>query len=801
MKVTHTWLAEFVPGLLEHPIGGDADALGDVLSALGLCCDEVVHIGGDLSGIVVAEVLSLAPHPDADRIQLVQVAAEPGGEPLQICCGAFNMSVGDNVPLATLGTTMPDGMEIARRKMRGEWSNGMLCSGRELGIGDDHAGIFILDSALTAGTPIAEALGIVADAVFDLDLTPNRPDGLSVVGIARDIAGKLGLAFELPTIQVAETGQAADALVTVAIGDPDFCGRFTARVLSGVTIGTSPTWMQQRLSQCGMRPINSVVDVSNYVMLEYGQPNHTYDLAKVAGRHLGVRRARSGEQIVTLDSQTRELDARDGVIVDGNDVAIGIAGVMGGESTEISDSTDSVLLELAWWDPSSISFTSKRLGLRSEASSRYEKGVDPEIAALAARRVAELLVAQGATLHPGEVVAEGNLPAPSVVTARTRRVNALLGSELESAQVRAYLESIGFGCTPTDDPDVTTVTIPSWRPDSTAEIDLVEEVARLHGYERLGKTVPKSSKGGGLTQRQSDIRRIRRFLADAGASEAMPMSFLAPGDLEACGVRSDGVVVANPLVAEESILRTSLLPGLVKTLGYNAAHRLTGISLFELGHCFAQGPDGGLPLEWEEVAVVLGGGDARDAVELARRVLALLSIDDVTLENRTVGGLHPGRSAVIRVAGVEIGAVGEVDPAVTERYGVAERVGFVSMVLGGDEPWHGDAGLLSLRRDDDAFRPISRMPSSDIDLALVADDSVGADALAATLRGAGGDLVTSVELFDVYRGKGVAAGHRSLAFRLRVQAADRTLTDVELAALRQSLIDAVASAHDAQLRT
>ena len=798
MKVTHTWLAEFVPGRLDHPVGGDPDALGDVMSAIGLCCEEVVKVGAGLDGIAVAEVLELAPHPNADKIQLVQVRVDPDGEPLQVCCGAFNMSVGDKVPLATIGTTMPNGMEIARRKLRGEWSNGMLCAAEEMGVaemgvGDDHAGILILDPSLALGTPIKEALGIEVDAVFDLDLTPNRPDALSIIGVARDVAAKLGLEFVLPAIDVSTSGAPAGDLASVRIDDPDLCGRFTVRVLSGVTIGSSPSWMQQRLTHCGMRPINSVVDISNYVMLEYGQPNHTYDLATVPNGALAVRRAKPGEDLVTLDGQTRTLEERDGVIVNGADQPIGIAGVMGGQSTEISDATESVLLELAWWDPALISYTSKRLGLRSEASSRYEKGADPEIAGRAAWRLAQLLVEQGATLHPGEIVAEGNVPASITVDVRTARVNALLATRLTTDEIRGYLEPIGFACAATSDVDVLAVTIPSWRPDSTAEIDIVEEVARLHGYERLGKTVPKSATGGGLTARQLDIRRLRSFLTSVGASEAMPMSFLAPGDLEASGVRADGVTVANPLVAEESVLRTSLLPGLVKTLGYNAAHRNLGLSLFEVGHCFAQAPDGAVPLEWEEVAVVLGGRDVVAAVELALRLTTLIGIDDVTIRNEPVGGLHPGRSAIVAAGGVAIGVVGEIDPEVCRRRGVAERVGYLSFVLGGDEAWHGDAGLLSVPRSDGVYRPISRFPSSDVDLAFVVDDSIGADELAAVLRSAGGELVTDVELFDVFRGDSVGEGRRSLAYRLRIQAPDRTLTDTELGELRDALIAAAGS--------
>ena len=802
MKVLHNWLAEFVPGLLDHPVGGDPDALGDLMTELGLCCEEVIRLG-NLDGIVVGEVLERAPHPNADRIQLVRVNVGAEGEPLHICCGATNFEVGDKVPLATLGTTMPGGMLIEKRKLRGELSEGMMCSGKELELGDDHSGILILDPELAVGTPITEALGIEADALFDLDLTPNRPDALSIIGVARDIAASLGLPFVLPDIDVPESGAPASELASVAISDPDLCGRFTARVLSNVKIGTSPEWMQQRLTLMGMRPINSVVDISNYVMLECGQPNHTYDLAKVGGGALGVRRARDGEEIVTLDDQTRTLVARDGVIVDGADRAVGIAGVMGGADTEISDSTENVLLEAAWFAPKEIGFTSKRLGLRSEASARFEKGVDPELAERASLRIAQLLVEQGATLHPGVIVAEGSVPEPATFTVRTARVNAILGSDLTTSQIRGYLDSISFTTSDTDDADIYSVTVPSWRPDSTAEIDAIEEVARLHGYDQFGKTVPKSPLGGGLSARQLDVRRLRRFLVSAGLYETTPMAFLAPGDAENSGVRADAVVVTNPLVAEESVLRTSLLPGLIKTVGYNATHRQSGVGLFEIGHCFAQAEDGGLPTEWEEVAIILAGSDARDAVELARKLTTLFGlVGPVTIRNEAVGGLHPGRSGVIRVGskkkGADIGVVGEVDPAVAERHGINERVAYVSFTLGGPEYWHGGDGLLSVARVERRARHISRMPSSDVDLAFVVDDGVGADVLAQTLRSAAVEVV-SVELFDVFRGASVGEGKRSLAYSIRLQA-DHTMKDDEIATLRQKLIDAAANGHKAELR-
>jgi phenylalanyl-tRNA synthetase beta chain len=353
MKVLLSWLQEFAP------IEGEPVALGEQMSDLGMAVESIDHLGHGLDGIAVAQVLDLRPHPRADRIQLVDVDAGDG-EALQICCGAFNMAVGDLVPLATLGAVMPDGMKIERRKLRGEWSNGMLCSGKELGLGDDHAGIMILDPGLVPGAELKAALGIVEDVLYDLEINPNRPDAMSVAGVARDLAARLGVPFTLGASITEAVGPNIDERASVEILAPDLCGRFYARVLDDVTVGESPAWLANRLRALGMRPINSVVDASNYVMLELGLPNHTYDLATLPGGALRVRWARDGETIETLDGVERTLTAADGVIANGTDAAVGIAGVMGGASTEISPTTRSVLLELAWWHPMTIARTSKR---------------------------------------------------------------------------------------------------------------------------------------------------------------------------------------------------------------------------------------------------------------------------------------------------------------------------------------------------------------------------------------------------------------------------------------------------------
>lgn len=800
MKVLLSWLREFAP------VDGAPDEIGDQLSDLGLAVEEMTSIGGGMDGVVVARVLDLRPHPDADRIQLVDVDAGDG-EALQICCGAFNMSVGDLVPLATLGMTMPNGMEIARRKMRGQWSNGMLCAAEEIGLGDDSEGIMLLeestaDGGPTPGQPLVEALGLVPDVLYDLEVNPNRPDAMSVAGVARDLAARQGVPFALPDPSPDEVGAAADGRLSVEVLDPVLCGRFVARVLDGVTIGPSPRWLANRLTALGMRPINNVVDVSNYVMLELGQPNHTYDLAALAatGGALRVRRAVEGETVETLDGVVRTLAASDGVIADGADAAIGIAGIMGGASTEIGETTASVALEMAWWDPQAISTSSRRLGLRSEASARFERGTDPEVADVAMRRFAELLADSGATLAPGTVDVRGTVPDRSPVRVRADRVNALLGTDLSRDDMAGLLAPIGFTSEPAHGEPASDgqasadldVVVPSFRPDSATEIDVVEEVARMHGYGNIARTVPSSTITGALTPYQHDRRSVRDAMVGLGLDEVMPVPFLAPGDLERAGLPADGVTVANPLVAEESVMRASLRPGILKALAYNASHRLEGLGVFEVGHVYrVPAVEQPLPDEREHLAVGLGGRDAGHAVATWSSLADALDCRDYDLVADDPAGLHPTRAARIEVAGTPVGFVGEVDPGVLEAYGIDERVGWLEVDL---------EALLSLPHGGRPYHRVSRYPSSDIDLAFEVDEGTPAAEVRSCLAAAAGDLLADLSLFDVFRGAPVAEGRRSLAFTLRFQADDRTLTDVEVAEVRQACIDAVQSTLPATLR-
>jgi phenylalanyl-tRNA synthetase beta chain len=795
MKVLLSWLREFAP------IEGEPDQIAAQLNDLGMELESVTSIGSKLSGVVAARVLEVREHPDADRIRLVDV--DPGdGSTLQVCCGASNMVAGDLVPLATVGTVMPDGMEIAARKMRGQVSNGMLCSARELQLGEDHAGILILPAEVDLGVPVAEALGLVEDVAYDFDALPNRPDTLSVMGVARDLAAHQRVPFSVPEPRTVESGAEASTLSSVEILAPDLCGRFVVRVLSGVRLGASPRWLAQRLIASGMRPINNIVDVSNYVMFELGQPNHTYDLAKLPGGSLRVRWARAGETVRTLDGVDRELLPEDGVIADGEDRPVGLAGVMGGESTEISDATTDVLVELAWWDPGAVAATSARLNLHSEASLRFKRGVDPEIAPLAARRFADLLASVGgASLHPGQLDVTGRLPRRDTVRVRVDRVNGLLGTQLDRGDIASLLDPIGFTSREAGD-DALEVSVPSWRPDASIEEDVIEEVARHHGFARIPRSIPVSPITGELTPYQHSRRVARRTLLANGVDEAMPMPFLAPGDLERCGLPAGGLRLANPLAAEESVLRTSLLPGLLGAVAYNASHRNDGVSLFELGRVFSTGDRAViadvaesvragrvLAGEREHLAVVLAGREAPAAVELLEKVLGALGRSLSDLRADTVHGLHPGRGAWVEVTGgaggsFAAGQVGEVDPQVLTSLGIEERVAWLQLDL---------SSLGARAVPVPTASPVSRHPSTDFDLAFVVEDDLPAADITAAIRSAGETLLSSVELFDVFRSEALGERKRSLAFRLRLQAPDRTLTDAEVATVRTTVIAAVES--------
>jgi len=845
LRVPLSWLRDFAP------FAGDPAEIAATLDDLGLVVEGVEAVGEGLGDVVVARIEEVTAIEGADKIRRVVVT--DGAESVEVACGAKNFAVGDLVALAPVGAVLPGGFAIGKRKMKGMVSNGMLCSGRELKLSEDHAGILILNDVVGArpGVALTEALGIGSDVVFDVAVEANRPDAWCMAGVARDLAARMGLPFAVPSTAdlvarvdpgaplppTPTVGPAVGSSATVQVDDLELCPRFTGRVLTGVRVGESPAWLARRLQAAGMRPINNVVDASNYVMLELGQPTHPYDLDRLAGGGLLVRRAGAGEMVTTLDDVERTLGrpgpglgdtGQDCLICDATGAPVGIGGIMGGASSEIGPDTTRVLLEAAYFVPMAIARTSKRLNLRTEASARFERGCDPAGIDRAAERFCELLALTGGTdlaLAEGVLDAVGpDVPVPLEVTVRPSRVNGLLGTELPAAAIAELLVPLGMEAVATGgDDDPVTVVVPTFRPDvrpaPMGEADLAEEVARTFGYSRLPRRHPAWPQPGRLTGYQQERRRIKDVLCGLGASEAWTTAFVTEADQLAAGFPPPSVEVTNPLVDAERFLRSSMAPGLVRALVYNAERRQGDVRFFEVGSVFrmVEVPDPeGPPADVDErlCAVFAGqGDDAWSAVAAWHTVAEALGLDGWVMEQGRHGGggtgrvTHEYRSATLLCGHEEdggrrelLGEVGELDPTFVETFGLVgadgrpRRVGWLDL----------DLGVLldpqrATRRPLEST-PVSRFPSSDIDLAFVVPDVVPAGRVAATLTVAGGDLLESVQLFDVYRGESLGEGARSLAYRLRFCALDRTLTDEEIGALRSACIAAVERAHRAALR-
>jgi phenylalanyl-tRNA synthetase beta chain len=799
LKAPLSWLRDFAP------IEGSPLDLADTLNGIGLIVEGIAAPGRDIAGVRTVKVLAVEKHPNADKLVLVDV--DPGdGEIRRVVCGASNFSVGDIVPWAPPGAELPGGFKLERRKIRGEVSDGMLCSAAELKLSEDHSGIMILPPDTTLGEDIGAVLGL-DDIVFDLEITPNRPDAMSIAGVARDLAAALHVPFTLPAPSAPGVVDLEPASLVVEA--PDRCPRYVA-MIGRVAVAPSPGWMARRLTKAGMRPISNVVDVTNYVMLERGQPLHAFDLARLGGRGIVVRMAGEGERITTLDGVERTLSAADLLICDANRAPQAIAGVMGAGDSEVSDATTEVLLESAYFTADGILRTSKRLGLRTESSARFERGVDPNGTGLAAERAWELFteIASGQT-------GSGTLdeyPAPIEpirVSLRTARVNDVLGTGLDTATIRGHLEPLGFtvpeGTHAEGHGGVVEYVVPTYRPDCEREIDLIEEVARHHGYNNIARTLPRMKEpSGGLTPVQLGRRVVRDALLGAGLSEAYTFSLVAPADLAAAGLPAEGIELENPLRAEESLLRTAVLPGLLKAAAFNAGHGLPDVGLFEIGHIFLPPPAGQtLPDEREHLAVVLAGTvfrlphepnrplDGHDAVGRLETVAGALALADWSLEPGDAAGFAPGRAALVMADGAPAGAVGEIDPAVLARLGLAGPVAALEVNL---------SRLLDAGRKERRSVTPSRYPASTIDLAFVLDEAVPAGGAQRTLASTAGDLLEDVRLFDVFRSEALGPSKKSLAFGLRFRALDRTLTDEEVGGLRQRLIDAMAKEHGAVLR-
>jgi phenylalanyl-tRNA synthetase beta chain len=789
-----SWLGEFAP------IEAGLDEIVDACNQLGLVVDAVQEPGREVAGVVSAKVLDVKDHPNADKLTLVDVELG-GGTTATVVCGARNLAPGDIVPYAAAGATLPGSPPLERRKIRGIVSDGMLCSARELGLGEDHSGILHLDASNELGADVREILGL-DDVILDLDITPNRPDAMSIVGVARELAAYFHVPLRIPVPPASEVnGDVRD--ITVTVEAPDGNPRYVARVAS-VAVGPSPEWMQRRLTAAGMRPISNVVDVTNYVLLERGQPLHAFDLGRLTGRGIVVRRASEGERMTTLDGVERVLTRDDLLICDARRVPQAIAGIMGGGSSEVSPSTSEILLESAYFEPTGIGRTSKRLGLRTESSARFERGVDPNGVLQAADRAVELMTeVASADAAPGARDEYPEPIEPRRITLRTGRVNALLGTELEEGEIADALVSLGVELEGTG--PVRTALVPTFRPDLEREVDLVEEVARRVGYNSIPRHVPSSGEHfGALTAQQRERRLVVDVLAGFGFDEAYTMPLVAPGDLQRAGLPPEGIELENPLRAEESLLRPSLLPGLLGAAEFNASQGQTDLALFEVGHVFLppSGP-GPLPDERDRLGALLTGFvrrrpheddrpvDGFDLVDVWNGLVGALHLANARLEPGVWPSLHPARSAVAIVDGEVIGGLGDVAPEVAARFSLTVPV--VAMELELDR-------LLAATRTPQTLRRVSRFPASRIDLAFVVDEGVPAGGVAATIRAAAGGLLEDLSLFDVFRSEALGPGRKSLTFALRFRAPDRTLTDAEVATVRTRVIDAVVAAHHAELR-
>ncbi len=812
MRVPVSWLREYCdPGL-------PAEEIADVLTLAGDKLERLHRVGvGDPAEFVVGKVLTAEQHPDADRLTVCTVDIG-AGEPSTIVCGAPNVAAGQTVAVARPGAIMPDGTKLGEAKLRGVRSSGMILAEDEVGIGEDHQGTMVLDDSLPVGAPLAEHLPIV-DEVLEIEVTPNRPDIMAVYGVARDLhAVTTAPLAEDPTERDAEPAgdDRAEDHASVEIADPDICLRFTARVFEDVKIGPSPLWLKQRLMAAGQRPISNVVDITNYVMLATGQPLHAFDLDEVRGRRIIVRRAHEGETMTTLDGAERSFDHDMALVCDAEGPS-GIAGVMGGLISEVSDSTTRVLMEAATWVGPNIMRTSRALGLRTEASARFEKQLHPEQAIAAQRLAARLMVELcGARMVSGTIDAYPNPRVGQIVMPlRSERMEKLLGERIDDETTRGILERLGFELMPG-----TGWVVPPWRSsDVRREVDLIEEVARIHGLDKLPTTLPARREAiGRLTGSQWLRRRLEDLLRDRGMFEAISYSFTSPEKLARLRLTEvEPLRIQNPLSEDHSVMRPLLLPGLLDAAQHNAAHGRAGVALFESGHTYLPAgplepapegsPGGATPAdEHQRLGAVLTEASpagwrapAREADFYAAKAVVEALLEAAGIEAWRVedagaaaadaaGGtgsgarpfLHPGRAAsIVTAEGVELGWIGELHPLVLREWELQGPAAAFEL----------EVDLLHelTQRRIATYSDVTSFPAVLQDIAVIVPEDVPAARLEDVVRAGAGELLASLRVFDLYRGEQVGEGNKSLALRLEFRAPDRTLTDEEVAERRVAI--------------
>ena len=818
MKASLKWLSDYVD------VPSDIKEFCDRLDLTGTGVEGVEKLGSAYDGVVVGHVLTCEPHPDSDHMHVVTVDVG-AGEPVQIVCGAPNIAAGIKVPVATIGAVLPGDFKIKKSKLRGVTSCGMCCSKRELGMGTDHEGIWILPEDAACGQPIADYLKLT-DTVLDLEVTPNRPDCLSMVGMAREVGAMYQVPASDPLQDMAgklEISAAEAASVSVSIEDEVRCPRYTARVIRDCKVGPSPDWMVERLAAIGQRSINNIVDVTNYILFLFGQPLHAFDFDKLVGddgaAKVIVRAAQEGERLVTLDGEDRALTPDMTVIATPERGAVALAGVMGGLDTEVTDETTNILLEAATFEAGRTSRTSRNLGLISESSMRYERGVDDhdiEVrSAAAAALIAEVSGGTVVLMNEGDEIVD-TWPVrsePVKLRFRVPRFCALMGSDIPTDFVVGTLERLGCKVEGAIDAEVLEVVAPTFRPDLEREIDLYEEVLRLWGMDRIESTLPGGrGRVGVRTEEQRIVSLVNDTLRACGMNETMTYSFAEPSDIERLRMKADdlgdAVELLNPLNADQSVMRQSIVPGLLRSVAYNQSRGVKNVQLYEIGTVFFAAEGRKKPKERQKVAGVMAGAmheagwnrsevafdffDGKGVLESIARELALPKVRFRALSAEEAPHLQPGRAAEMMAAGAVIGWVGEIHPLAAGAFEANAPIVAFELDM---------AALVKAARPARDYVDVPTFPAVAMDQAFVVSEDVTHERMCQVMTSAGGKLLESVSLFDVYRDEErVGAGKKSMAYALTYRAADRTLTSEEVERAHERLVKKVCGATGAEVR-
>lgn len=796
MLVSVKWLRDYVD------IDMDVKEFADMMTMTGTKMETVEYFGEDIENVVVGKILEINPHPNADKLIVTKVDA--GEKVLQIVTGAKNVKVGDYIPLAIHGAKLPGGIKIKTGKLRGEVSEGMMCSAAELGIDEKYVeeykknGIFLLDYEDTyeTGKDVKEVLGI-NDAVIDFELTSNRPDCRCVIGIAREAAVTVGKKVKYPEVSVKE--EADEAIdFDVQIENPELCRRYAARIVKDVKIAPSPYWMQRRLIEAGVRPINNIVDITNYVMLEMGQPMHAFDLSDIGTGKIVVRNAEEGEKFVTLDEQERTLD-KDMLVITNGEKSLALAGVMGGLNSEIKDTTTELLFESANFQAENVRATSKKLGLRTESSSRFEKGIDPNLAELAVNRAAQLVEMLGA----GKVLKgiEDNYPSKpeqKVLTVNPKRITARLGIDLPIAQFIEILESLEFDCDLKSAEELE-IRVPSFRLDMEQEADVLEEIARIYGFENIpAKQLEGNYTAGVKTERQKFNDILKSTALSAGLYEVLSYSFVSPSGVDKIKVPANSpkrnfVKLINPLGEETSVMRTTMIPNMLDIVYTNMSRKNPEFAGFECGHVFVPS-EKGLPSELNHMCMAMYGKEVdffvlKGAVEKVLERAGMKEYEIIPEKENTT--FHPGRCAKIVCNGTLVGYLGEVHPDVLENYGLTQRV-YVCEI---------DTDVVFENSDRTIiFKSLPKYPSTSRDIALTVKDEVYVKDIEDIIKANGEGLVESYRLFDVYRGSQIETGYKSVAYSITYRSAEKTLTDDDIAPVHENILKELSEKLGAELR-